>query len=306
MTTLWILILALVAALALPFVLEWRKKDPDPEEAPGEFVELSQGKTHYRWLGPVRGPVIIAIHGLTTPSVIWESIAASFGKLGYRTLVYDLYGRGYSDAPRGAQNAAFFHRQLDELLAQVGLSDELTVMGYSMGGSIATSWAALNPERVRQVVLVASTGVETVEAPESRWIQRVPLLGGWLHRVMSGRQARATFDDGESEVANLAEAQAAQYQRKGFVQAVLSSRRGILSQSMEDAHRKLFQTEIPVFAVWGKQDAIIPISALGKLAQWNRDAHQAVIDEADHGLPYTHGRQAVSELRDLMIKVRPE
>jgi len=90
--------------------------------------------THYRWHGPIDGPVIVAVHGLTTPATVWNGMIPFLTAQGYRVLSYDLYGRGFSDAPSGAQNIAFFTRQLGELLADQEITDAVTLMGYSMGG----------------------------------------------------------------------------------------------------------------------------------------------------------------------------
>ena len=146
---------ALAVLIAAPFAREAMRRVPDRATAPGQFARLSQGVTHYQWGGPVRGPVVVAIHGLTTPSPLWDDIGARLGRLGYRLLVYDLFGRGFSDAVPGPQDRAFFLRQLTDLLADQGLRDDLTVMGYSMGGSIATAFAADQPERMKRLILLA-------------------------------------------------------------------------------------------------------------------------------------------------------
>ncbi len=299
-----IILLCLIALAALPYVLEWRKSPPDRSEAPGELVQLSQGVTHYRWLGPIRGPVVIAVHGLTTPSPLWESIADALGDVGYRTLVYDLYGRGYSDAPAGVQDAAFFQRQLDDLVKHLELDDDLTVMGYSMGAIIATLWAAENQNRVRQLFLLASTGHGVTEIDYAKWVRETPIVGDWLHYLTAAHLARGAFDGGHSEVPELERIQEEQYRQKGFLGAVLSSRRNVLETDLGTALAILNRREIPIFALWGQEDHIVPDSAMGRLAELNRDVQQQVIPDASHGLPYTHGREVVATLREMMRKSR--
>lgn len=99
---------ALVAAIALGVIIGWpvfaelRRIRMTPEvrsEAEGSFATLSQGDTHYTWIGPLRGPVAVCIHGMTTPSFVWHGLAKGLAAWGYRVLIYDLYGRGYSDRP---------------------------------------------------------------------------------------------------------------------------------------------------------------------------------------------------------------
>lgn len=84
----------------------------------------------------------------------------------------------------------------------------------------------------------------------------------------------------------IAEAQRLQLTRRGYLPAVLSSRRHALTASLEAEHRKLGREDVPVFAFWGRDDQTIPLTAVGTLAQWNRRARQEDIAGVGHGLPY--------------------
>lgn len=89
----FIIILVLVLVLALPVILESQRRlitAPDRKAAPGEFAQLSQGLTHYQWIGPSWGPVAVLIHGLTTPSAVWTDVAQDLSETGNRVLAYDL------------------------------------------------------------------------------------------------------------------------------------------------------------------------------------------------------------------------
>ncbi len=296
----WVLlIVVLVALAAVPYWMQSRLRMPDPATAPGDFATLSQGVTHYRWIGPVRGPVAVAIHGLTTPSPVWDRIAAGLGGTGYRVLVYDLYGRGHSDAVPGRQDLAFHLRQLQDLLADQGLGDDLTLIGYSMGGSIATGFAAAHPGRVRRVILLAPAGIETVQGRFEHWTARLPTLGDWLQAVAgAARMAGAiAASPGGEEIRAV---QMAELRRPGYLAAVLSSRRGILAQPMEAEYRAVGAAGVPMVAIWGEVDEVVPLRALGTLSAWNRKTAQEVVPGAGHGLPHTHGDAVVDILRGVL------
>lgn len=49
-------------------------------------------------------------------------------------LVYDLFGRGYSDAPAGLYDESLYTTQIALLLQKVGW-DKTDVVGVSLGGS---------------------------------------------------------------------------------------------------------------------------------------------------------------------------
>lgn len=302
----WIFVaLVVVFVAALPFILEQRRRPITAarrKKAPGKFATLSQGVTHYQWVGPARGPVAVLVHGLSTPSTVWANVAQALGETGYRVLVYDLYGRGFSDAPKGRQDSAFFQQQLNDLLADQGLTDDLTLVGYSMGGSIATAFAAASPHRMKRLILLAPCGVETQESAFSAFCRTKRLIGDWLHGVFAARRMRrAIMADPASEIApGVAASQLAELDRQGFLPAVLSSRRNMLEVTQEAEHRAISRDGIPVIAIWGEQDSVIPISAVGTFAQWNRTAHQEVVEGAGHALPYSHGADLATFLRRML------
>ena len=117
------------------------------------LANLPNGATHYTWSGPETGPVVVCIHGISTPSFVFAATQRSLAALGYRVLTYDLYGRGHSAHPLGKQDAAFFLDQLDHLLRHQEVTGKITLLGFSMGGQVAAAYAAENPDRVSQLVL---------------------------------------------------------------------------------------------------------------------------------------------------------
>ena len=306
-----IFLLLIVAAVAVtPFWIEARRPAPDRAMRDGSgmsFARLSQGVTAYRWHGGQRGPVVVAVHGLTTPSQVWDSVAEGLVALGYRVLTYDLYGRGLSDAPAGPQDAAFFLRQLNDLLDDQGVGDDVTLMGYSMGGSIATAFAAQQGHRLERLILVAPAGIAHVESGFSAICRSLPWIGDWIYLTAGPARMRreiAAMDEGE--VPGLRDRVAASLARRGYLPAVLASRRGMLARIQRDAHRAIAAANLPVIAVWGGQDRVIPLTALGQLAQWNREVRHEVIDQADHAIAFTHGQEIVDRLRDVFRELFAE
>lgn len=306
----WFIVgLVLLAVVAAPKVLESRRTPMTAkrrQKAPGAFAELSQGITHYQWIGPVRGPVAVLIHGLSTPSTVWADVAQVLADTGYRVLVYDLYGRGFSDAPKGKQDAAFFLKQLNDVLEHEGLAEDLTLVGYSMGGTIATAFAAQQPHRMKRLILLATCGVETRESDFSAFCRTKPVIGDWLHGLFAGaRMRRALLADPAGQAApTVLASQLSELKRQGFLPAVLSSRRNILEVTQEKEHRAISRDGIPVIAIWGEQDAVIPLSAVGTFAQWNRTAHQEVVPGAGHAVPYSHGEELAVFLRTMLREQR--
>lgn len=298
----WLLFIALCAACVAPFVLERRKPDMDDEVrafAPGAFADLSDGKTHFQWHGPSEGPVLVCVHGLTTPSYVWDSLLPGLTEAGLRVLTYDLYGRGWSDRPGGTQTRSFFIRQLRDLLHHEGISGPITVLGYSMGGGIATIFAAEEPERVARLVLLAPAGLTHRPTRLSELMRRSGPIGSWLMLTLGGselrRIARAT-PASDSFTTRLA----AEVDWRGYLPAVLSSQRHLLGEDLRDEHQILAKMNVPTLAIWGEVDTVIPIQAMGYLSQANRNAKQASLPRAGHALLITHPSEVLESLADLL------
>ncbi|UWQ91799.1 alpha/beta hydrolase [Rhodobacteraceae bacterium M382] len=301
----WVLGVLIVVA-AIPVVIERRRPRMSPQirqTAPGQFATLSLGLTHYQWIGPIRGPVAVCVHGLTTPSFVWQGLARGLSAMGYRVLVYDLYGRGYSDRPTGEQNQDFFVNQLEELLADQNVDDDFTLIGYSMGGAIATAFASHYPNRVRQLVLLASAGLNTDFGRLTEIIQKVPLIGDWLmlacFPVLHRRTARAEIGQ-PSSVPDISDLMQNELRYQGYVPAVLAALRGILTKDMSQDLQKIHRAGVPLLAVWARHDTTIPLSSLGRLTTVSRSAKQEVIDDAGHGLVYTHTDAVLGALRETL------
>lgn len=298
----WV-VLFLVALIAMPFTIEWMRdglSDAYLKTAPGQFALLSQGRTHYEWLGPTRGPVALCIHGLTTPSFVWRGMAKGLALMGFRVLVYDHYGRGFSERPKGKQDAAFFLQQIDDLLLHEKVEGPMTVLGYSMGGAVATHFAATRPELVKQLVLIAPAGMQHVMGKAATFARDTPILGDWLFLMTYPRLLRqgiAAEAGLPGSVEGIAALQQTETDKRGFFPAVLSSLRGLLRDTAEGPHRAIAAAGIPVLAIWGAEDDVIPLAARDVLAEWNPHAQHAVINGAGHGLTYTHTDQVLEALR---------
>ena len=296
----WFLIVLFVA-LALPFGLEAMRPPiaPRQKQAEGQIAKLPGGRTHYRWIGPSRGPVIVAIHGLTTPSPVWDQLAEELAEIGYRTLVYDLWGRGLSDALVAKHDRKLYLAQLSDLLEAEGVAEDITLMGYSMGGSIATAYAATHPDKIKRLILLAPGGIEMRESAFSAFCRRVPVIGDSLFLLLAPARMRAQILM-DRNAPQLAEVQKAELARRGFFPAVLSSRRHMLAEVQQEEHQALSRMDVPTLAIWGGQDDVIPISALGRLTQWNRHVKQEVVEDAGHALPYSHPDDTASYIIEML------
>ena len=297
----WVFLIIAITA-AIPFVIEHYRvvmSDGRRGSAPGQFAELSQGVTHFQLTGPIDGPLVVCVHGLTSPSLVYGPISKALSEMGFRVLVYDLYGRGYSDRPKGLQDKIFFNQQLEDLLRHLEIEEPFHLIGYSMGGAVATGFAATYPTRIRRLVLLASAGAALPKTAVIRIIRDRGVFGKWLMlatyptELRRGIRAEGETTDVDPKISD---GQKVQLTYQGFVPAVLSSLRGILHRPLEGEHMAIRRNGLPVLAIWGADDDVVPASAMGQIAAWNRDAIHEVIDDAGHGLPYTNTDEVLAQI----------
>lgn len=115
------------------------------------------------------GEPVVLLHGFTGSTATWKDLAESLA-VAYQVIRIDLPGHGRTKTPGGRSMDACI-RDLKGLLESIGV-DCFHLVGYSMGGRTALSFAANYPEMVETLVLEsASPGLEDAEARRQRIIQ---------------------------------------------------------------------------------------------------------------------------------------
>ena len=272
-------------------------------DAPGAFLEVSDGTLHYLVQGPEDGEIVVMVHGFSTPSFIFEQNAAALVEAGFRVVRYDHFGRGWSDRPKGPYDEAFYDRELMELLDGLGLSEPVRLVGLSMGGPIVMSFAGRHPERVSDIFLLVPAGLDVTGGNTgAAKLVRMPVVGDWIWRVF-GRGillGNSQLDESALDPANRLQGDVArQLDFHGYREALLSTMRHF---PMSDRAR-LFstvsdKTKIPVVAVFGDADDTIAVSSAAKLVALIPRADVRIIAGGTHGLNY----QRHAEINPMLVE----
>ncbi|KAJ7439773.1 Alpha/Beta hydrolase protein [Mycena latifolia] len=221
----------------------------------GEYAQLPMGRVRYWLVGPDSGKKITLIHGLTIPSLAYAALVPILVSAGYRVLLYDLYGRGYSDAPREVPyDAKLYVTQLALLLQHIKW-ERTRLVGFSMGGPIVAAFVAIFPELVeRDVVLIASAGASPVPVPLSQF-RHLPFVERF---VMSRMLARipSNLRSEESRTQEIVRLQAAHL--PGYRRAVVSSLHEGPITRMRWAFEASSWAGRRVLLIHGTQDVVVP------------------------------------------------
>lgn len=125
---------------------------------------------HYQWLTPYdkTKPTLLYLHGFTGTGVTFSE-AAHYIK-SHNSLVIDLPGHGLTDYDLPETRYTFEEscQDIAALLTHLNL-DTVDLLGYSMGGRLALSFALNHPDRVNRLLLESSSpGLKTTEEREAR------------------------------------------------------------------------------------------------------------------------------------------
>lgn len=259
-------------------------------QAPGSFAALSHGQIHYRLEGPENGPLIVLVHGFSTPNFIYQQNVEALNAAGFRTLRFDHYGRGWSDRPSTKYDIDFYDTALVELLSHVGVDEPFGLVGLSMGGPIVAEFTARYPERVNQLVLLVPAGLDLASADSaSTALLSTPLVGDWIWR-MFGKSillGDPQYDEAERDPDSKLQGDVAeQFEYRGYLQALLSTFRYMPMSGREETFTRLADTGVPILAIYGDADETVNVSSADKLEALIPAADVRIVEGGEHGLNY--------------------
>jgi pimeloyl-ACP methyl ester carboxylesterase len=272
----------------------------------GDYLQTVQGVLSYTQQGPADAPVIILVHGFSTPKFVWEQVTPILLAAGYQLITYDHLGRGFSDRPNVPYDAALYRSELAGLIRGLELATPLTLVGYSMGGANVVDFAAANPAQIKQLLLIAPAGY--MRNAESLSPLIMPLLGEWLTTVFGKQYARGAL---KSEIeAGLAPTdmldkfnQQAAY--SGYTDALLSTLRHFPMGDLADRYRIVGKTDIPVTAIWGTADKIVPYEGAALMAKDVGQLKLITLPDGNHNITYARAEEVAAALISALHPLAP-
>ncbi|MCM3571228.1 2-succinyl-6-hydroxy-2,4-cyclohexadiene-1-carboxylate synthase [Neobacillus mesonae] len=112
---------------------------------------------------------LVLLHGFTGDSSTWTPFCETLGRHS-KLLMPDIIGHGRTELPddRNRYSIEAAAQDIHSILEQLGIH-QIDMLGYSMGGRLALTFANLFPERVRRLILESSSpGLATEEEREQR------------------------------------------------------------------------------------------------------------------------------------------
>jgi len=180
--------LAILAGIVVLLVLNAVAVSNQTEDAErnvegAELVDTSSGTIQVLEEGDPAGSTIVLIHGYTG-SLRWFDELAPLLAEKHRVIRIDLLGHGGSDKPSAGYSIEDQARAIAEALAELDV-EGATVVGHSLGATVATAVAGQSPELAAKVVNVDQAPDDSYEESLgfTAELGYVPVIGQALKRV---------------------------------------------------------------------------------------------------------------------------
>jgi pimeloyl-ACP methyl ester carboxylesterase len=245
-------------------------------QGPTSHLYYSQRqRLHYVDWGNEHAPAMLLIHGGRDHCRNWDWVAERLRDR-YHIIAPDLSGHGDSDWIKGSSYTEInYVYDIAQLVHQKNMAP-VTVIGHSLGGSIALLYSGLYPETLKKVVAVEGLGPSPDMIKRMRAKSTAERMRGWIgmRREAAGRQPRryTTLEDAvtrmKEENKHLTDEQA----RHLTVHGAIQNEDGTFSWKFDNAVRLGgpggLSTE-DQREIWGRID--VPVLLLRGTESWASD-----------------------------------
>ncbi len=230
-------------------------------------------RLHYVARG--EGPTVLLLHGFPETHRSWDLQLPFLAGQGFRAVAPDLPGYGQSEAPRSGYDLDTLARDVAELAKHLG-PEPVRLVGHDWGGAITWRVAALYPELLERVVVLACPHPELMAQAllsNRRQLRRswymfffqLPLLPElWLAR-QGGKELGRMFRDSpgaERAPRELVAAEQEQLANPSALRGPLAYYRKIVRSNAAALllRRRALRAdpiELPFTLIWGEHDSCL-------------------------------------------------
>ena len=240
---------------------------PEPE-----IVEAGGKSVQYLIVGEGEGDPLVLLHGFGGDINIWvfnqETLAAE-----HTVYALDLPGHGASTKDVGDGDLDSFVGVLTDFLDTMEV-EKAHLAGHSMGGAIAGAFAKAHPDRVASLILIASAGFG--EEINEKYIE------GFI-AANRRREMKITLGMLFANP-NLVTRQLVQDVMKfkrldGVDEALRKVADKVFPDGKQADVPDLSEVSVPILAIWGSEDGIVPVSHSENLPE---NARVEVLEDTGH------------------------
>jgi len=247
------------------------------------FIACNGIKVFYEIHGT--GTPLILISGLGGDHFFWQSSIDVLAKK-FQVITFDTRGIGQTDAPLEPYSMHLFITDLKALMDGLHI-EKAHILGFSMGGNIALSFALQHPERVHKLIIAAShakmstqirlfvDAVLGVYEGGASTRQMFELIAPWLFsEAFLSKPEHAVFLEYD--------------ENEPFPQPLYAWKNQYLAQREYDIVDKLSEIQLPTLILTAEQDPFATMEDAKVLHHGIKDSILKIIPQSGHLMNYEH------------------
>ena len=256
---------------------------PIPE---GNFVNLKNGyKMHYIEQG--EGHPVVFLHGSGQGASGHSNFKGNYPFLadnGYRVIVPDHIGYGYSDKPDDVEYPLeFFVECIKQTLDALGV-DKCSLIGNSLGGAIALKFALDYPQQVVSLNLMAPGGLEDqadyFTMPGMKILQQIMSSGAPNRDSLEEFIRQGLVFNQEVVDEELVDERWDIYQKQNA--------QCLKTMKVQNLSTELPNIKAPSICFWGMDEKMMPETGIQTLAKGLKNTRVVLVSECGHWVMAEH------------------
>lgn len=231
-------------SLSYPFAVKKIKLQENTE-----IAYTDEGKGDY---------TLLFIHGLGSYLPAWKKNIADLHK-DFRCIAIDLAGYGKSSKNPENISLAFYATTIKEMIEKLKLKN-VVLVGHSMGGQIALTFAAKYPMLIQRLVLFAPAGLEEFNDAEAQMLKNytAPAIIQATSDAQIKQNLKINFFQMPEDASFMAEDRIKMKQAKDFPAYCQVVSKCVASMLDEPVFKQLEAIKTKTLLIFGENDALIP------------------------------------------------
>lgn len=145
------------------------------------LLDTDSGPLHVGIAGSEHASTLVLLHGFGSSLRWWDAITPLLADR-FRVVSMDLLGHGRSAKPAAGYHPSDHARAVAQVIDRLGIGEDITVVGHSMGADVAIALAESSALVRRVVVIGEGPDYSTFLPGRATRLLRVPVLGHALRR----------------------------------------------------------------------------------------------------------------------------
>jgi len=256
-------------------------------------ITTDQGIVHYEVFG--RGRPVILLHGWLGSWYLWQKTMRALD--GHRTYAMDFWGFGESGKRRETFTIPDFVSLVEQFMDQLGLV-EAPIIGHSMGGTVAMSFAIKNPDKVTKVGVIGSPVVGESLSFLLKWFGNdfiAWVVHNNLWMINLGSRVISPLVTKEKRWPEMIAADLSQTTLDSFLLSIKSLR-------YTDLREELGTIPVPLLGIYGRKDVIVNPNQHKLVSQYASQPQVVYLEDAGHFPMLDNPERFIQIVHDFLIE----